>query len=216
MLVMPVLCCSFFFRAEDGIRARTVTGVQTCALPISDDRLALGRGRADAAPLLRALGARNPLALLLRLRLRRSCGLGLGVRHRFGVGHRGLCLGGLGDFFGVLGLFSHYFPFADSRSFTTVRMRAISRFVSFSRALFSSAPVTDWKRRLNSSCRRSVSRCSSSSSVRSLSSLRLVKELGLPFHDLRLDGQLLDRELERVLRVRRGHRGRLELDRARL
>src|SRR5437867_9657939 len=26
----------FFFQAEDGIRARTVTGVQTCALPISD------------------------------------------------------------------------------------------------------------------------------------------------------------------------------------
>src|SRR5699024_11864899 len=25
---------SFFFRAEDGIRARNVTGVQTCALPI--------------------------------------------------------------------------------------------------------------------------------------------------------------------------------------
>src|SRR5437773_2649489 len=26
---------SFFFQAEDGIRARDVTGVQTCALPIS-------------------------------------------------------------------------------------------------------------------------------------------------------------------------------------
>src|SRR5207248_4965850 len=26
---------SFFFQAEDGIRCRTVTGVQTCALPIS-------------------------------------------------------------------------------------------------------------------------------------------------------------------------------------
>src|SRR5437867_8572418 len=25
----------FFFQAEDGIRVRTVTGVQTCALPIS-------------------------------------------------------------------------------------------------------------------------------------------------------------------------------------
>src|SRR5205085_3403830 len=29
-----VLCC-FFFQAEDGIRDLTVTGVQTCALPIS-------------------------------------------------------------------------------------------------------------------------------------------------------------------------------------
>src|SRR5207245_7917352 len=28
-------CCFFFFQAEDGIRDATVTGVQTCALPIS-------------------------------------------------------------------------------------------------------------------------------------------------------------------------------------
>src|SRR2546430_9613646 len=28
------LCCFFFFQAEDGIRDLTVTGVQTCALPI--------------------------------------------------------------------------------------------------------------------------------------------------------------------------------------
>src|SRR5688572_31671627 len=30
-----VLCFFFFFQAEDGIRDLTVTGVQTCALPIS-------------------------------------------------------------------------------------------------------------------------------------------------------------------------------------
>src|SRR5207245_6507123 len=29
---------SFFFQAEDGIRDATVTGVQTCALPILTDR----------------------------------------------------------------------------------------------------------------------------------------------------------------------------------
>src|SRR5205807_6174983 len=29
------LCCFFFFQAEDGIRDYKVTGVQTCALPIS-------------------------------------------------------------------------------------------------------------------------------------------------------------------------------------
>ena len=29
-----VLCFFFFFQAEDGIRDRDVTGVQTCALPI--------------------------------------------------------------------------------------------------------------------------------------------------------------------------------------
>src|SRR6266516_1749801 len=30
--------CFFFFQAEDGIRYRTVTGVQTCALPICANR----------------------------------------------------------------------------------------------------------------------------------------------------------------------------------
>src|SRR5207245_6848727 len=30
-----VCVCCFFFQAEDGIRDATVTGVQTCALPIS-------------------------------------------------------------------------------------------------------------------------------------------------------------------------------------
>src|SRR5207245_7826239 len=30
-----VCLCFFFFQAEDGIRDATVTGVQTCALPIS-------------------------------------------------------------------------------------------------------------------------------------------------------------------------------------
>src|SRR5207248_6972132 len=34
----PRLPCLFFFQAEDGIRDRTVTGVQTCALPISPAR----------------------------------------------------------------------------------------------------------------------------------------------------------------------------------
>src|SRR5699024_11250607 len=33
--VKVISCCSFFFfQAEDGIRDRNVTGVQTCALPI--------------------------------------------------------------------------------------------------------------------------------------------------------------------------------------
>src|SRR5207248_6926698 len=33
---VSVIVFSFFFQAEDGIRDRTVTGVQTCALPIFD------------------------------------------------------------------------------------------------------------------------------------------------------------------------------------
>src|SRR5207247_3252897 len=35
-----IMCCCvdhFFFQAEDGIRDPLVTGVQTCALPISDN-----------------------------------------------------------------------------------------------------------------------------------------------------------------------------------
>src|SRR5690349_24374048 len=35
MLVMVVFFIAFFFQAEDGIRVLYVTGVQTCALPIS-------------------------------------------------------------------------------------------------------------------------------------------------------------------------------------
>src|SRR5690606_17338602 len=35
-LVCPVLSSVFFFQAEDGIRDFHVTGVQTCALPISE------------------------------------------------------------------------------------------------------------------------------------------------------------------------------------
>src|SRR5437867_8276200 len=34
----------FFFQAEDGIRDRTVTGVQTCALPILFSSIRLGSG----------------------------------------------------------------------------------------------------------------------------------------------------------------------------
>src|SRR5256886_11158975 len=46
LTVLRVLICFFFFQAEDGIRDLTVTGVQTCALPIS-------RGRANQGNLLR-------------------------------------------------------------------------------------------------------------------------------------------------------------------
>src|SRR2546430_12003885 len=35
-----VYACLFFFQAEDGIRDLTVTGVQTCALPISRSAIA--------------------------------------------------------------------------------------------------------------------------------------------------------------------------------
>src|SRR5437870_2249803 len=94
-----------------------------------------------------------------------------------------------------------------------VRMRAISRLASRSRAVFSSAPVADWKRRLNSSCRVSARRRWSSSSVISRSCL-VLKEITLPFHELRLDRQLRPREPEGLLRQRLGHPGELEHDAA--
>src|SRR5699024_11794845 len=59
------LVLSFFFQAEDGIRDRNVTGVQTCALPISG-----GPGRVDRrlrADLLLALGGLRHHAHLLLL-----------------------------------------------------------------------------------------------------------------------------------------------------
>src|SRR5207237_4356624 len=34
LICAPQCCPSFFFQAEDGIRVSSVTGVQTCALPI--------------------------------------------------------------------------------------------------------------------------------------------------------------------------------------
>src|SRR5207248_5670907 len=42
--------CVFFFQAEDGIRDRTVTGVQTCALPICSSRRGPAADRARSRP----------------------------------------------------------------------------------------------------------------------------------------------------------------------
>src|SRR2546430_8883233 len=41
--------CFFFFQAEDGIRDLTVTGVQTCALPISGGIMTLSSGGGKVA-----------------------------------------------------------------------------------------------------------------------------------------------------------------------
>src|SRR2546430_12609457 len=56
----------FFFQAEDGIRDLTVTGVQTCALPISPRARAIGaplhsRGTALAVVSDLPLGHRRPI-----------------------------------------------------------------------------------------------------------------------------------------------------------
>src|SRR5207245_6909886 len=55
---------SFFFQAEDGIRDATVTGVQTCALPISRPR------SRQFSFLSLPPGKRFPLAAVARRRLR--------------------------------------------------------------------------------------------------------------------------------------------------
>src|SRR5262249_56514300 len=41
LVVCTTLCVFFFFQAEDGIRDWSVTGVQTCALPILAARTAV-------------------------------------------------------------------------------------------------------------------------------------------------------------------------------
>src|SRR2546430_247443 len=52
-MYLSTISCFFFFQAEDGIRDLTVTGVQTCALPISrarDGRASRDRHSAVSAP----------------------------------------------------------------------------------------------------------------------------------------------------------------------
>src|SRR3712207_7028676 len=43
--MVRVLMIDFFFQAEDGIRDIGVTGVQTCALPISGCKISVDHGR---------------------------------------------------------------------------------------------------------------------------------------------------------------------------
>src|SRR5207247_6335671 len=89
-----VYTCVFFFQAEDGIRDPLVTGVQTCALPISlvamesaeqalPDPLPRGKFQLEAPappiPWPRARTARPPAALRLRSEERR---VGKGCRSR--------------------------------------------------------------------------------------------------------------------------------------
>src|SRR5437867_2619929 len=61
----------FFFQAEDGIRDRTVTGVQTCALPIFEDVFAIYEHEAaSGAPVgvIVQFGGQTPLNLALPLK----------------------------------------------------------------------------------------------------------------------------------------------------
>src|SRR5699024_12018110 len=54
---------SFFFQAEDGIRDRNVTGVQTCALPILADTFFVGKINTSATA---AVGIVFPLMAIIQ------------------------------------------------------------------------------------------------------------------------------------------------------
>src|SRR2546425_3927197 len=78
MTTLPYLAEDFFFfQAEDGIRYKLVTGVQTCALPIWGARRpdAAARGTARATPDRRAGAPSRP-------RLRRAPSRGRAARRR--------------------------------------------------------------------------------------------------------------------------------------
>src|SRR2546430_7929578 len=57
--------CFFFFQAEDGIRDLTVTGVQTCALPISGKSLQAYR---DQSPISYVTAMKTPTLILSDVR----------------------------------------------------------------------------------------------------------------------------------------------------
>src|SRR5262249_59057465 len=83
-IALVLYICFFFFQAEDGIRDWSVTGVQTCALPISHKTVihmmlspvqpvgALAQGLSSAGSA--TLGGTARFAGLLRRTLRSSAG----------------------------------------------------------------------------------------------------------------------------------------------
>src|SRR2546429_6601386 len=78
----------FFFQAEDGIRDVAVTGVQTCALPISPGRSGILHGRLDLRPVALAVSAPPGARLPDRLRLACPASHGPGGRARDPPRHR--------------------------------------------------------------------------------------------------------------------------------
>src|SRR5688572_32180787 len=63
-----ILFVFFFFQAEDGIRDLTVTGVQTCALPICAGPVAVADGRGAGRGTTPARRAPAPAEVLRRRR----------------------------------------------------------------------------------------------------------------------------------------------------
>src|SRR5207249_9178588 len=62
------LKCVFFFQAEDGIRDRNVTGVQTCALPISNSTEMQTRTPAITPMITEATGLTKPEGAVIATR----------------------------------------------------------------------------------------------------------------------------------------------------
>src|SRR2546421_5241921 len=62
LYILVFACFFFFFQAEDGIRDLIVTGVQTCALPISGRRTRTAGWRRSPAPPRRAAPRARPPA----------------------------------------------------------------------------------------------------------------------------------------------------------
>src|SRR5207244_10439941 len=77
----------FFFQAEDGIRDDLVTGVQTCALPISLPGICSCRGASSlsAAPALPAAAFEPPAGLLAGARRSEERRVGKECRSRGGA-----------------------------------------------------------------------------------------------------------------------------------
>src|SRR5205823_7581608 len=67
-------CYIFFFQAEDGIRDKLVTGVQTCALPISSDAPPIYWGAARSGNVPWSMRARTMSRRIWRLPAPRKCG----------------------------------------------------------------------------------------------------------------------------------------------
>src|SRR2546427_202385 len=107
----------FFFQAEDGIRDLTVTGVQTCALPISTANTLVVM---SISPLLTVLLARLVLSDPVRMRTwLAAAAAGAGIAWMFGAGFSGQDARHLSGMLVALAI-----PFASAINVVTLRAAA--------------------------------------------------------------------------------------------
>src|SRR5439155_11940415 len=85
---VPVIILFFFFQAEDGIRDGHVTGVQTCALPISSRARISAMRPTPRQARARAITRRSPPTAVRAMRLRsEERRVGKEWRSRWAAGH---------------------------------------------------------------------------------------------------------------------------------